>query len=133
MSGRRINGSAAWSWLALFGSSGTLICCALPITLVTLGAGATVAALTSALPFLVTLSANKGWVFLGSGLLLALAVYLEWRPGRACPSDARLGAACQTSRVWNRRILVVSVSVWLIGFFFAFVLFPLVLWWDGAA
>jgi len=118
------------SWLALFGSSGTLICCALPIILVTLGAGATVAALTSKLPFLMTLSAHKGWVFVGSGLLLSLAAYLEWRPGRSCPIDPKLSAACQTSRVWNRRILVASISLWLIGFFFAFLLFPLVLWWD---
>jgi len=123
--------SAAWSWLALFGSSGTLICCALPIILVTLGAGATVAALTSELPFLMTLSANKGWVFLGSGLLLTLAVVVEWRPGRVCSAEPGMGAACQASRVWNRRILLVSVSLWLIGFFFAFMLFPLVLWWDS--
>jgi len=40
------NAHGALSWLALFGSSGTLICCALPIILVTLGAGATIAALT---------------------------------------------------------------------------------------
>jgi len=125
------SGNGLWSWLALFGSSGTLICCALPIILVTLGAGATVAALTNELPWLMTLSANKGWVFLGSGLLLGLAAWLEWRPGRSCPVDADLGTACRSSRVWNRRILIASMSLWLIGFFFAFLLFPLVLWWDS--
>lgn len=61
------------SWVALFASTGTLVCCALPILLVSLGAGATVAALTSALPILVTLSHYKLWVFGVSGLLLAVA------------------------------------------------------------
>jgi len=131
MGSPKSNDHGALSWLALFGSSGTLICCALPIILVTLGAGATVAALTSEFPFLITLSSNKGWVFLGSGLLLSLAVYLEWQPGRSCPVDADLGAVCQSSRVWNRRILVLSIGLWMVGFFFAFLLFPLVLWWEG--
>ena len=36
------------SWLTLFAASGTLICCALPILFVTLGLGAAVAAVTSA-------------------------------------------------------------------------------------
>ncbi len=36
------------TWLTLFASTGTLICCALPILFVTLGLGATVAALTRA-------------------------------------------------------------------------------------
>jgi len=39
--------SRTLSWLTLFASTGTLICCALPITLVTLGLGTTVAALTA--------------------------------------------------------------------------------------
>ena len=124
-------GNRALPWLALFGSSGTLICCALPIILVTLGAGATVAALTSELPFLITLSEYKLWVFIGSGVVLALALYLQWRPARQCPGDAQLGAACATSQVWNRRVLLLSVILWVIGFFFAFLLFPLMLWWEG--
>jgi len=40
----------------LFTTSGTLICCALPIIFVTIGMGATVAAMTSTFPFLITLS-----------------------------------------------------------------------------
>ena len=44
------------TWLALFTTMGTLVFCALPITLVTLGMGATMASLVSNVPFLVTLS-----------------------------------------------------------------------------
>jgi mercuric ion transport protein len=37
-----MNKPRSWSWLLLFTTSGTLLCCALPITLVTLGLGASV-------------------------------------------------------------------------------------------
>lgn len=118
------------SWLTLFTSTGTLVCCALPILLVTLGMGASVAAATSALPFLVTLSEYKGWVFLASGLLLALAGWLSFRPGRSCPTDADLGAVCERSQVWNRRVVWTSVVIWVIGFVAAYVALPVRIWLD---
>ena len=120
------------SWVALFASTGTLVCCALPILLVSLGAGATVAALTSALPMLVTLSHYKLWVFGISGLLLAVAAWLSWRPGRSCPAEPELDVVCTRTRRWNRWVLSVAIAVWSLGFFSAFLLYPLVLWWDGA-
>ncbi|TAK83539.1 MAG: hypothetical protein EPO20_18010 [Betaproteobacteria bacterium] len=54
--------------------------------LVTLGFGAAVAALTSSVPFLISLSEQKEWIFLGSGAVLLLAAWLVHRPGPACPS-----------------------------------------------
>lgn len=44
------------SYLALFTSLGTLLCCALPSLLVLLGMGATAASFLAALPWLVTLA-----------------------------------------------------------------------------
>ena len=76
-----------WSWVLLFSTSGTLVCCALPITLVTLGLGTTVASMASAAPWLVELSQHKGWIFLGSGGLLGMALWAIYRPGRAGPTD----------------------------------------------
>ena len=70
-------------WLALVATSGTLVCCALPIALVTLGFGATVAALTSAFPVLITLSTYKTWIFGISAALMAATAWSLWRPGRA--------------------------------------------------
>ena len=118
------------TWLALFASTGTLICCALPIALVTLGFGATVAALSSNAPFLVTLTLHKGWVFGGSGALLAMSGWLISRPGRACPTQSELGALCDQTQGWNRRIYWVSVAIWGIGFFTAYLALPLRLWLD---
>ena len=46
--------------LSLFASTSTLLCCALPALLITLGAGAVMAGLTAAFPGIMWLSANKG-------------------------------------------------------------------------
>lgn len=118
------------TWLSLFASSGTLICCALPITLVTLGMGATVAALTSSFPFLITLSTHKIWIFSGSGAMLALSGWLMYRPGLSCPTDPELGRLCNRAQVWNRRVYWSSVVVWGIGFFAAYLALPLRIWLD---
>src|SRR5947199_10099483 len=88
-----------WSFASLFGSVGTLLCCALPSLLVLLGMGATVGSLLSTLPWLVTLSRHKQWTFaLSGGLIAASLVYTYWlaprlkaRPLACSPDDP---AAC---------------------------------------
>jgi len=120
--------TAGATWLTLFASTGTLVCCALPIIFVSLGFGATVAALTSSFPFLITLSLHKTWVFAFSGVMLVLSGWLMYRPGRTCPSDEALARRCQRAQVWNRRIYWSSVIIWSIGFFAAFVALPLRIW-----
>lgn len=116
------------TWLALLASFGTLVCCALPITLVTLGFGAAVAAMSTSVPFLATLTAHKTWVFAGSGALLAVSSWLMFRPGRACPTDPELGVLCDHTQIWNRRVFWVSVTVWGVGFLAAYIALPLRLW-----
>ncbi len=111
-----------WSWLLLFTTSGTLICCAIPITLVSLGLGAVVASMASSMPWLVTLSLYKGWMFSISGLLIALSAWAVYRPGRACPTDPELAAACERADVWNRRFVWISGCMWAAGFFAAYAL-----------
>ncbi len=119
------------TWLTLFASTGTLICCALPIILVTLGLGSTVAALTSAFPLLIVLSQHKIWVFSFSGAMLGLSGWLLYRPGRRCPSDPELGALCERARLWNRRVHWISVTIWVIGFFAAYLALPLRIWLES--
>lgn len=105
----------AWAWVLLFTTSGTLLCCALPIALVALGLGGVVASLAGAAPWLVTLSQYKGWMFLASGALIALAALALYRPGRACPADPRLAAACARAEGWNRRFLWLAAGMWSLG------------------
>lgn len=119
------NNDKALSWFTLFASSGTLICCALPIILVTLGMGATVAALTSALPFLIVLSQYKIWVFIFSGLMLSVSAWFIYRPNQSCPTDPQQALACATAKTWNKRIYWFSTIIWGIGFFAAFLALPL--------
>lgn len=105
-----------WSWLLLFTTAGTLLCCAIPIVLVALGLGAVVASAASAAPWLITLSLYKGWMFSVSGLLIGLAALLVFRPGRSCPADPALAEACARADKWNRRFIGVAAAMWLCGF-----------------
>jgi hypothetical protein len=118
------------TWLSLFASFGTLLCCALPIGLVALGLGATVAAISSNLPFLVTLTVHKGWVFAASGALLAISAWLMFRPGRSCPADPEIAALCERTWAWSRRVFWTSASIWSLGFFAAYLALPLRIWLD---
>ena len=115
-------------WLTLFASTGTLVCCALPIILVSFGFGATVAALTSSFPILIALSLHKTWIFAFSGAMLALSGWLIYRAGSSCPPDPQLALLCNKTRLWNRRIYWSSVIIWGIGFFAAYLALPLRIW-----
>ena len=114
-----------WGWLVLFTSSSTLICCALPILLVTLGLGAVSATLFETLPFLVTLAKHKFWMFVGSAAMLAVGGWALYRPGRYFPVDPDLAAKCAAVHKWNTRIWWASIIIWATGFFAAYLSLPL--------
>jgi len=114
-----------FSWLTLFASSGTLICCALPIILVTFGMGSVVAAMTSTFPLLIVLSQHKIWLFVLSGSMLALSAWFIYRPNQVCPIEPALAKICNTSKIWNKRLYWLSVAIWSIGFFAAFIALPI--------
>lgn len=108
--------------LSLFTSAGTLICCALPAMLVTLGAGAAMAGLVSTLPWLVALSKYKIWTFGFAGLMLVIAGAMRWYNRNApCPIDPEQAQACNRIRKISGWIYAISVLIYAIGFFFAFV------------
>ena len=119
-----INAPRKWTWLVLFASSTTLICCALPILLVSLGLGAVSAALFASFPFLVTLANYKAWMFAGSAGVLAITSWLLYRPGRACPSDPELAERCGNIRRRNIRLFQISVGIWVVGFGTAYLALP---------
>lgn len=107
--------------LALFASLSTLVCCALPALLVTIGAGAVMAGLVANVPGLVAFTAWKGPLFALSGGLLLAAFAMRWFTRNApCPADPKQAAACTRMRRWGGIILAVAAIVWLVGFFFAF-------------
>ena len=115
----------ALSWITLFASTGTLLCCALPILLVSLGFGAVVAALTSSLPVLVTLAEYEPWMFSISALLLVTTAWTLWVRPRECPGDPELAERCTQARVWNVRVFWMASVVWMVGFTAAYLLLPI--------
>jgi len=78
--------------------------------------------MASAAPWLITLSLYKGWMFTVSGSLIALSAWAVYRPGRACPVDPELAAACERADTWNRRFIWFSAAMWAVGFLAAFAL-----------
>jgi len=108
-------------FLSLFTSAGTLICCALPALLVTVGAGAAVAGLVSTLPQLILLSTNKLQVFTVAGVLLLITGIIQWKMRNApCPTDPDLAASCMRMSSINKWVFMLSLVIYIVGFFFAF-------------
>jgi copper chaperone CopZ len=108
---------------ARLGSVTTIFCCFLPALFVALGAGAAFASLLGAFPQLVWLSEHKLFVFGFGGLLILIAGVFQWRSRyTACPIDPKLAEGCGAARNWSRRAFLVAVSLYSLGFFFAFVL-----------
>lgn len=108
--------------LTLFTSAGTLLCCALPALLVTLGAGAALAGLVSAAPWLVALSRHKLLLFAVAGGLLLAAGVMRWSARNApCPIDPAQARACMRLRRVGAWIYWLSVAIYGVGVFFAFV------------
>ena len=109
--------------LSLFTSLGTLFCCALPALFVVLGAGAALAGLLSNAPYLIMLSKYKVLLFLISGSLMIISGYLIWRSRNApCPADPMKARACKRLRIASLAIYFFSVTIYAIGFFFAFII-----------
>jgi hypothetical protein len=110
------------SLLTLFSSGGTLICCALPALLVSLGAGAVMASVVTSVPQIVWFSEHKLGVFIFAGVMLSISGLLQWQArSLPCPSDKVLAELCNKTRVNSLRIYVFSVCVFLIGGFMAFI------------
>ncbi len=120
-----------WGWLILITSSTTLVCCVIPIVLVSLGMGAVVAALYGSLPFLSFIGLHKDWTFIITALILVLAAWALYRPGRVCPADDTLAKACTSAHKWNTRLLWLSITFWFAGFFAAYLLLPIIQWLDA--
>lgn len=115
---------------------GTPLCRALPSLLVLLGFGATVASFLSEIPWLVAMSHHKHWVFIVAGVLIssnfvyvyAIAPKLQMRSGACNPNDPD---ACQTASRFSRLVLWCSAVLYLIGCFSAYILGPILVYFDS--
>ena len=107
----------------LLASSATLVCCVLPAVLVSLGAGAVLVGLVSAVPQLVWLSEHKTWVFGIAGVLLLAAGAMIWHArSLPCPVDPVAARSCTRLRRISAGLYWIALGSYCLGGLFAFVL-----------
>ncbi len=117
--------ASLWSGfsLAVLGTT----CCALPIALVALGMGSSVASLVSVLPWLAWLSQYKAITFVVTGLVLA---YSGWSLRRL--GDKTLCSIKDGKRLkWQKWLFKISAAIFGVAVFAAYALLPITLWWDS--
>ncbi|MEJ6586643.1 MAG: hypothetical protein QNL25_01115 [Pelagibacterales bacterium] len=111
------------NYLSLFTSSGTIMCCALPALLVSMGAGAALSSLITVFPQLVILSIYKIPIFIGAFIMLIIAGMLQYQSrGLPCPTDKKQANACMQTRKVSMIIYFTSVGIFIIGLLFAFII-----------
>ncbi len=114
------------STIALFGSFSTLLCCALPALLVSIGAGAALIGLVSTFPQLIWLSEHKVGLFIFSGIMLTLSGIMRYLNRNApCPVDPIQAKSCTRLRHISRIVFYSSLGLYCIGVFFAFIAYRL--------
>jgi hypothetical protein len=111
------------NYLTLFTSSGTIVCCAIPALLVSIGAGAALSSLITVFPQLVILSVYKIPIFIGAFMMLIISGILQYRSRNLpCPADKNLANACTRTRKISLIIYFTSVGIFIIGLLFAFII-----------
>lgn len=113
------------SFLALFGSTATLLCCALPALLIIVAGGATVGALLSAFPWIIPLSRHKEWIFLMAGLLLVFNGILHFWPKGKVACAVTGGKGCEVAGGFTKGIFWLAVFLYGVGAFVAYPLVPI--------
>ena len=106
------------SMLTLFGSTSTLLCCALPAAIGALAGTAAIGTVVSAFPWLVPLARHKGWVFAIAGLLIVGNAALTSRHRSEGSCD--VNGACDVAGHFARRATWAALVIYLIGGYFAY-------------
>jgi hypothetical protein len=108
--------------VALLGSLGTLLCCALPAVLVSVGAGAAMASLVTNVPQLVWLSEHKIALFIFAAIMLVFSGATTFINRRApCPVDPIQAKSCRRVRRFAASVFFTSLALYAVGFYFAFI------------
>ncbi|HKU14327.1 MAG TPA: hypothetical protein VJQ52_08010 [Steroidobacteraceae bacterium] len=108
---------------ALLASSATLVCCVLPAVLVSLGAGAVLVGLVSAVPQLIWLSEHKLLVFgIAGGMLILSGIMLRRAAYLPCPTEPIAARACMRLRRVSSVLFWCAAVAYAIGASFVWVL-----------
>lgn len=121
-----LKGTIGASAAALLASSATLVCCVLPAAMVSLGAGAVLAGIVSAVPQLIWLSERKLLVFaVAGGMLMLSGIMLRRAAFLPCPTDLVAAKACARLRRISAVLFWFAVLAYAVGASFVWIL-PLV-------
>jgi len=114
------------SFLSLFMSSATLLCCALPAALSILAGGAAVGALLTTFPWLIPLSRYHNWIFLIAGILLLINGIFVFIPKGKIACSMTGGKGCEVAGHFSKWMFGFSIILYGIGVFFAYAYVPIV-------
>ena len=105
------------NYLALFTSTGTIFCCALPALLVSIGAGAALSSLISIFPQLIIP------IFIGAFIILIISGMMQYQArSMPCPANKKQAYACMQARKVSMIIYVASVGIFIVGLLFAIII-----------
>jgi len=90
-----------------------------------------VSSLVSAAPWLVPLSRHKGWIFLGSGVLITASGVLTLRPKGRVACSITGGRGCEDAGRFAKAMLWISAAIWTVGAFFAYAIVPILRLLEG--
>lgn len=107
--------------MSFFSSISTLLCCALPALLVSLGLGTTLVSLVSNFSQLIWVSEHKGIVFIVAGVMLLIAGVVRHFSRNECPTDQQRATCCADLKQGGSIIFIASIVFYVIGAFFAFI------------
>ena len=113
-------GAAASGTLSLLGTT----CCLLPTVLLAMGAGGALLSLREAIPWLGWVARNSSWVFLATGLSLAVSWLLLRRAASCAPEQAK-------RLRWQRVVLRVSATLLAISLYLSYASIPVGRWLEG--
>ena len=110
------------NFFALLSSSSTLLCCALPAILVSMGAGAVFANIISVFPALTVISRFKVEITIMTFIILVAVGVLHSKTAKMpCPADPSLGRACLKSRKRSRNVYYLSCFLFVTASIFTFI------------
>ena len=110
------------NFFALLSSSSTLLCCALPAILVSMGAGAVFANIISVFPALTVVSRFKVEITVVTLIILVAVGVLHSKTAKMpCPADPNLGRACLKSRKRSRVVYYITCIVLATASIFTFI------------
>ncbi len=110
-------------FFSLFGSLGTLFCCALPITFVSLGMGAAFASITALFPQVNWILKYKTALFIITAILIIVSYILIRRSRKLdCETQGDTNIVCEKIKPKTEWIFWMAVITYIIGLFFSYIL-----------